>query len=127
MTNVSVCPGFQPSTRDESLRGPSIFTILPFIEYEDGVWHPQRASPLLTTLGRTCEELGVDVRTSSPVESGERRATGVVVDGVEHACDHVVLNADATWAMRHSSQKAYALVAGLMPRSGRSVIRAAPG
>ena len=84
---------------------PSIFTILPFIEYEDGVWHPKGGiNSLLETLGRTCQDLGVDVRTGSPVESvtySGRRATGVVVDGTEHPCDHVVLNADATWAMRH--------------------------
>ena len=84
---------------------PSLFTILPFIEYEYGVWHPEGGiNALLQGLCDACEEMGVTVRTGTPVDSISyrgRKATGVVVDGREHPCDHVVINADATWAMQN--------------------------
>ena len=84
---------------------PSLFTILPFIEYEYGVWHPEGGiNALLQALADACEQLGVTIRTGTPVDSityEGRRATGVVVDGAQHPCDHVVINADATWAMQN--------------------------
>ena len=84
---------------------PSLFTILPFIEYEYGVWHPEGGvNALLQAIGGACEKLGVDIRLSSPVDSLSfegRRATGVVVDGEQLDFDQVVINADATWAMRN--------------------------
>ncbi|MCH2161649.1 MAG: phytoene desaturase family protein [Phycisphaerales bacterium] len=84
---------------------PSLFTILPFIEYEYGVWHPEGGvGALFEAIARACETLGVTIRTESPVESiafDGRRASGVVVDGELHPCDQVVVNADATWAIRN--------------------------
>ena len=84
---------------------PSLFTILPFIEYEYGVWHPEGGiNTLFEAIGGACEQLGVRFRTGSPVESiafDGRRANGVVVDGELHECDQVVINADASWSIRN--------------------------
>lgn len=86
---------------------PSLFSILPFIEYEYGVWHPEGGChALMQGLARVCDELGVDFATGTPVErvafSG-RRAVGVETSGRRpgrFAHDHVVINADAPWAMK---------------------------
>ncbi|MEM9166440.1 MAG: phytoene desaturase family protein [Planctomycetota bacterium] len=84
---------------------PSIFTILPFIEYEFGIWHPTGGcNALMYAMADVFEALGGTIETSSPVErvtfSG-KAATGVVVDGEARAFDHVVINADAPWAIKH--------------------------
>lgn len=82
---------------------PSLFSILPFIEYEYGIWHPRGGcNALMGAMARACEEMGVRISTSSKVEQitfDGRKARGVVVDGVEHRHDHVVVNADASWAI----------------------------
>ncbi len=88
---------------------PSLFTILPYIEYAYGVWHVAGGChELMLALERVARGLGVEVHTSTPVERvaiertrAGRRASGVVVGGSEVAHDHVVINADATWAMKH--------------------------
>jgi phytoene desaturase len=84
---------------------PSLFSILPFIEYEYGIWHPHGGCNALTkAMAAVAEEEGATIHCSSPVERlvfEGRRCTGVVVDGRTHRFDHVVLNADATWAMKH--------------------------
>ncbi|MBL9147693.1 MAG: phytoene desaturase [Phycisphaerae bacterium] len=82
---------------------PSLFSILPFIEYEYGIWHPQGGcNALMDALAcAVCEE-GATIRVSSPVERiafEGRRASGVVVHGETHRFDHVVVNADAGWAL----------------------------
>jgi phytoene desaturase len=86
---------------------PSLFTILPFIEYEYGIWHPiGGCNALMTALAQLASELGADIRTSSPVASiafespSSRRATGVVVHGTLHQHDHIVMNADASHALK---------------------------
>jgi phytoene desaturase len=97
---------------------PSLFTILPFIEYEYGVWHVTGGlNALMHAMARACTDLGVDVRTSSPVrrlhvrggsggDSGSTQAVRAVEvatpDGpatFEH--DFVVVNADASWALKN--------------------------
>lgn len=84
---------------------PSLFSILPFIEYEYGVWHPRGGcNALLTAMATALSEMGGRIHCSSPVESIEfegTRATGVVVGGRTAAHDHVVINADAPWALRN--------------------------
>lgn len=83
---------------------PSLFTILPYIEYAYGIWHPVGGCHgLMRAMARVAEELGAEIRTDSPVESltfEGRRATGVVVNGQRLAHDRIVLNADATHAMK---------------------------
>ena len=84
---------------------PSLFSILPFIEYEYGVWHPiGGCNALVTAMAEASSRLGARIETASPVERivfEGKRACGVVVGGREQRFDHVVVNADATWAMKN--------------------------
>ncbi len=86
---------------------PSLFTILPFIEYEYGIWHPKGGcNALMDAMATRCRELGVEILTDAPVdhltfENETPRANGVVVKGERHAHDHVVINADASWALQN--------------------------
>ncbi|MBS0187853.1 MAG: phytoene desaturase [Planctomycetes bacterium] len=83
---------------------PSLFTILPFIEYEYGVWHPMGGcNALMQAMADVAVEYGAEIRTGTPVEKIEfqgQRASGVVTGGRTQSFDHVVINADATWAMK---------------------------
>lgn len=83
---------------------PSLFTILPFIEYEYGIWHPRGGcNALMAAMAAVCEEMGVEIRCSAEVERIEfegKRARGVVIGGETVRHDHVVVNADAAWAMK---------------------------
>lgn len=84
---------------------PSLFTILPFIEYEYGVWHPiGGCHALMKALAQVFTELGGTIRTNTPVDGVrvERgRVTGLDLgDRVVHY-DHAVINADATWALKN--------------------------
>ncbi len=87
---------------------PSLFTILPFIEYEYGVWHPVGGcNALMSALARLLGELGGTIETATPVESlsfSGRQVTGATLGGRgggRHASfDRVVVNADATWALK---------------------------
>ena len=84
---------------------PSLFSILPFIEYEYGVWHPiGGCNALVAAMAEACSRLGARIETACPVERvmfEGKRACGVVVRGQEQRFDHVVVNADATWAMKN--------------------------
>jgi phytoene desaturase len=88
---------------------PSLFTILPFIEYEYGVWHPVGGcNAVMGGLARLFTELGGTIETATPVESlrfSGRSVTGVTLggrgEGRSEDFDHVVINADATWALKH--------------------------
>jgi phytoene desaturase len=94
-------------------RCPSLFTILAFMEYEFGVFHPRGGcGAVMDTMARVATDLGVDVRLSEPAEEilfTGRRATGVrTADGVSQY-DAVVVNADfanagqtASWAQKSS-------------------------
>ncbi len=82
---------------------PSLFSILSFLEYEYGVWHPLGGCASVTAaLARVARRLGVEIVLDAPVEEilfEGRRATGVrTADGV-HAADAVVVNADFARAM----------------------------
>lgn len=87
---------------------PSLFTILPLIEYEYGVWHPMGGcGALCGAMARVLEgmarETGGALRLGSAVESIEfegTRAVGVVSGGELERHDAVVVNADATHAMK---------------------------
>ena len=83
---------------------PELFSILPFIEYEYGIWHPKGGcNALMTAMAGIAEELGVRFHLGRPVDRIEfegRRAVGVHVDGSLHRHAHVVVNADAAHALR---------------------------
>ncbi len=85
-------------------RCPSLFTILAFMEYEYGVWHPRGGcGAVMEAMGRAAASLGVDVRLGEPVQRilfEGRRASGVEVGGTERRYDAIVLNADFAHAMQ---------------------------
>jgi len=84
---------------------PSLFTILPFIEYEYGVWHPTGGCNAITSaMAAVCEEMGVEIRLGAAVggiEFDGPRVTGVRLGGGEVlSCEDVVVNADAGAALK---------------------------
>ena len=80
-------------------RTPSVLSVTAFVEQEFGAWYvPGGLRRIAEALEERCRELGVDVRTATPVEAvlvRGGRATGVRVDGREVPADVVVSNADA--------------------------------
>ena len=84
---------------------PGLFSILPFIEYEYGVWHPKGGcNALIDAMGEVFVELGGSIQLDDPVEAIEfdgKRATGLRSKSGIHHYDEVVVNADATWAMKN--------------------------
>ena len=86
-------------------RCPSLFTILSFLEYEHGVWHPRGGcGAVMEAMARVGGQLGVRLRLGEPVEEilfEGRRAVGVRTAAGEERFDAVVLNAD----FAHSVQK----------------------
>lgn len=82
---------------------PSLFSILSYLEYEHGVWHPIGGCNALTSaMARVATSLGADIRLNQPVEEilfEGRRATGVRTAEGELRADAVVVNADFGHAM----------------------------
>jgi phytoene desaturase len=82
---------------------PSLFTILAFLEYEYGVFHPIGGCGSVTVaLARIARQMGVDIRLNTPVEEvlvSGRRATGVRTKDGTMAADAVMINADFARAM----------------------------
>ncbi|MCC6510593.1 MAG: phytoene desaturase [Pirellulaceae bacterium] len=83
---------------------PSLFSILSFLEYEHGVFHPYggcgQVSQRMADIAR---QMGVDIRLSESVTGFEfrgRRPVAVQTDAGQYACDSVVINADFAEAMR---------------------------
>lgn len=79
-------------------RCPSLFTILAFLEYEYGVWHPLGGCGRVSeAMAEAATSLGVEIRTSAPVEGiafDGRTATGVHTSEGFEPFDAVVINAD---------------------------------
>jgi phytoene desaturase len=84
-------------------RCPSLFSILSFLEYEYGVFHPiGGCGAVMVAMARIAERLGVEICLDQPVEEilfEGRRAVGVRTrEGVDRA-DALVVNADFARAM----------------------------
>jgi phytoene desaturase len=79
-------------------RCPSLFTILPFLEFEYGVWHPMGGCGMVSEgMAAAARKLGVEFRLGEPVEQIEfegRRAVGVRTATGIHKVDSVVVNGD---------------------------------
>ncbi len=77
---------------------PSLFSILAFIEYEYGVFHPTGGCAALTkAMARVAGDLGVTISCDEPVEEvlfEGRRAVGARTSRGEYRADAVVVNAD---------------------------------
>jgi phytoene desaturase len=93
-------------------RCPSLFTILSFLEYEHGIFHPRGGCGAVSdAMARVATRLGVDIRLGAPVDRiafEGHRASGVEVAGQRHDADAVVVNADFAHA-----------IPGLMPQALR--------
>ncbi|QDU70800.1 phytoene desaturase family protein [Mucisphaera calidilacus] len=77
---------------------PSLFTILSYLEYDYGVFHPRGGCGAVSrAMARAAERLGAEVQLDTPVEEilfDGRRAAGIrTAEGTEQA-DAVVINAD---------------------------------
>jgi phytoene desaturase len=86
-------------------RCPSLFTILSFLEYEYGVWHPVGGCGAVTdAMAQVCREMGVEIRLDEEVTALQfagRRVTAVQTQRARYEADSVVLNAD----FAHAAQR----------------------
>jgi phytoene desaturase len=86
-------------------RCPSLFSILSFLEYEYGVYHPiGGCSAITAAMARVAERLGVEICLNEPVEEilfAGRRAIGVRTPSGTQRADAVVMNADFARAMQN--------------------------
>jgi len=84
---------------------PSLFSILSFLEYDSGVWHPIGGCGAVTqAMARVAFDLGVEIHLNEPVEEllfEGRRAVGVRTNQRTLRGDAVVINADFARAMEH--------------------------
>ncbi|WP_457089300.1 phytoene desaturase family protein [Microvirga sp. P5_D2] len=84
---------------------PSLFTILSFLEYEHGVYHPIGGCGAVSdAMANVARKMGVEIRLDTPVdrilyENGE--AVGLEAGSERHAAGAVVVNGDFGHAMRH--------------------------
>jgi phytoene desaturase len=82
---------------------PSLFSILSFLEYEFGVWHPIGGCSVLSEgMARVARELGVTFSLGEEVTQllfDGRRAVGVQTRAGEYRADALVINADFAHAM----------------------------
>jgi phytoene desaturase len=81
---------------------PSLFSILSFLEYEFGVWHPLGGcSRVSERMAEIAEEMGVTIRLGEPVTSVDmenQRVTAVRTERGRYEADAFVVNADfAHW------------------------------
>ena len=85
-------------------RCPSLFTILSFMEYEFGVYHPRGGcGAVMDSLARVAGEMGVKFRLGEPVQEilfAGKRANGVRTAFGDTMADAVVVNADFANAMQ---------------------------
>ncbi|MEQ1829486.1 MAG: phytoene desaturase family protein [Pirellula sp.] len=85
-------------------RCPSLFSILSFLEYEHGVFHPNGGCGQVSErMGDIAKELGCDVRTDEAVERLEfdgRKIKAVHTKRGSYAADAIVINADFAHAMQ---------------------------
>jgi phytoene desaturase len=82
---------------------PSLFSILSFLEYEYGVWHPYGGcSAVSEGMARVAREMGVRFSLGEEVKEvlfDGRKAVGVRTASGEHRADTLVINADFAHAM----------------------------
>ena len=82
---------------------PSLFSILSFLEYEHGVFHPVGGCGAVTAaMARVARDLGVTISLGEDVQEilfEGRRAVGVRTARGEHRAEALVVNADFARAM----------------------------
>jgi phytoene desaturase len=84
-------------------RCPSLFSILSFLEYEHGVYHPiGGCGAVSAAMARIAQEMGVEIRYEEPVEALEfsgRRIAAVRTSRGSLPADATVVNADFARSM----------------------------
>lgn len=82
---------------------PSLFSILSYLEYDYGVWHPTGGCNAVSEgMARVAKELGVTISLGEEVTQvlfEGKTAVGVTTDRGEYRADAVVVNADFARAM----------------------------
>lgn len=82
---------------------PSLFSILSYLEYDFGVWHPYGGcSAVSEGMARLAEEFGVQFSLGEEVKRllfDGKRVVGAVTEQGEYRADAVVINADFAQAM----------------------------
>ncbi len=77
---------------------PSLFSILSYLEYEHGIFHPRGGCAAVSdAMARVATSLGVDIRLGEPVEGFDfngRRPVAARTRHGRYACDALVINAD---------------------------------
>jgi phytoene desaturase len=83
---------------------PSLFSILSFLEYEHGVWHPTGGCGAVSqVMARLAREMGAKIHLAEPVTEvlfDGRRAKGVRTTKGSYEADALVINADFAHAMQ---------------------------
>ncbi|MEO0586208.1 MAG: phytoene desaturase family protein [Planctomycetota bacterium] len=83
---------------------PSLFTILSFLEYEYGVYHPTGGCHAVSEkMAALAESMGVTIRYSSEVSGFDfegKRPKAAIVGDERYEADAVMINADFAHAMR---------------------------
>jgi phytoene desaturase len=84
-------------------RCPSLFSILAFMEYEYGVFHPVGGCGAITVaMAKLAQSLGVQIKLEHDVEKIDfagKKPKGVYAAGEYFPCDSLVINADFARAM----------------------------
>jgi len=82
---------------------PSLFSILSYLEYDFGVWHPRGGcSAVSEDMANRAEALGVEIRYGHRVEEilfEGKKAVGAKANDREYRADALVINADFANAM----------------------------
>lgn len=83
---------------------PSLFSILSFLEYEHGVFHPLGGCGQVSRrMAELAEGLGAEIHLNEPVVGFEfdgRRPVAVRTSSADYKADAVIINADFAQAMR---------------------------
>lgn len=85
--------------------GPSLYTIIPMIEYLYGIWFIKGGMyTMASAMERLFIELGGTINYNTEVEEiviEDKKATGIKVNGEKVLSDHVMCNADFPYAIKN--------------------------
>ncbi|MGO1589330.1 MAG: phytoene desaturase family protein [Alkalibacterium gilvum] len=85
--------------------GPSLYTIIPMIEYLYGIWFIKGGMhTMASSMEQLFLELGGKINYNSPVDEiviEDKKATGIKVNGEKIISDYVMCNADFPYAMKN--------------------------
>ncbi len=85
-------------------RCPSLFSILSFLEYEHGVFHPTGGcSAVSERMASIAEEMGVEIHLNEPVEQihfVDKKARGIKTSLASYDTDALVINSDFARTMQ---------------------------